>query len=366
MTGPRPLLAAFDDADLAGPRLLPLLDALADAGVSLLATATPPAPAWLAVRFPVTQTLRPDRAAVLASLAPELLSLAPHLAAYSLRDLQRLARRHCAGVATDRLLAEVRPSLLAAWEARPPSVAWDDFAGYEAQRAELLLAVQAGLAGRLPLPGVLVSGPPGSGKTLLVGTLAARLGLPFLPVPCHTLLSKYLGDSERRLRALFAAAREAAPCLLFFDEVDVLGASRTSGLPARLLAQLLSEADGLAGARLLLCGATSRPAALDAALTRPGRLSLHLRLDPPNTSDREAILRRCLRPMPAADVDVPLLAARTPGLTGAQLSALCQRAGLTLVPAPRPLATEDFLPFLPSSPSSPTPPPLSPAVVSPV
>ena len=238
-------------------------------------------------------------------------------------------------------------------EMRPPPAAtsWSDIGGAEAAVAALRTGVEAPLSdapayaamGLRPPRGVLLHGPPGCAKTTLVRALASSLRASFLSLSPAEVLSPYVGESERRLRAAFASARAALPCLIFLDELDALvgrrGLAPTAGgvggshaVSLGILATLLTELDGLAGGEgILVVGATNRPAALDPALLRPGRLELHVHLGPPESpAGAAAVLAvhaRGLPLEPACDLRA-LAAAAPPGLTGAQLEALTREAAM--------------------------------------
>lgn len=185
--------------------------------------------------------------------------------------------------------------------------------------------------GITPPRSVLLSGPPGCGKTLLARALARESGASFHAVAVTELLSKFVGESERSVRELFEHARASAPAIVFLDEVDAIGYDRADarhGWEVGPLTQLLAILDGfepLTGVAVL--AATNRPERLDPALTRPGRLDRHIVIPPPSRAGRRAILGVHTARMPLADdVDLEQLADATDGATGADLRALCQEA----------------------------------------
>ncbi len=182
-----------------------------------------------------------------------------------------------------------------------------------------------------PPSGILLAGPPGTGKTTVARVLAAQARCSFYPVSAADVLSKWVGESEGNIRQLFERARTNRPSIIFIDELDAIGARRGAGHESsdRQLNQLLVEIDGIdSGAGILVIGATNRPELLDPALLRGGRLSRTIRLELPEADAREAILRMNVARMPTVDVDIQRLAAATAGLSGADLKALCQQAAV--------------------------------------
>ncbi|KZV62336.1 AAA family ATPase [Peniophora sp. CONT] len=181
--------------------------------------------------------------------------------------------------------------------------------------------------------GVLLAGPPGGGKTVLVRALAAESGVNFVAVQGPELLNKYVGESERAVREVFRKARAAAPSILFFDEIDALATARDGqegSNHAGVLTSLLNEMDGvqeLAGVTVV--GATNRPDALDSALTRPGRLDRIIYVGLPSKTGRAEILRIRTQSMSVdSALNIDEIAALTEGCTGAELSSLCQEAAM--------------------------------------
>ncbi|MER7014844.1 AAA family ATPase [Saccharopolyspora sp. NPDC000359] len=186
-----------------------------------------------------------------------------------------------------------------------------------------------------PPRGVLLYGPPGCGKTFLVRALAGSGRLNVLAVKGAELMDKWVGESERAVRELFLRAANAAPALVFLDEVDALaprrGQSSDSGVADRVVAALLTELDGVEPMRdVVVLGATNRPELVDPALLRPGRLERLVYVPPPDADAREAILRAAARNTPlASDVDIPALAAELGGYSAADCAALVREAALT-------------------------------------
>ncbi|MGO9058394.1 MAG: CDC48 family AAA ATPase [Candidatus Binataceae bacterium] len=244
-------------------------------------------------------------------------------------------------------LREVEPSALREVFVETPNVKWEDVGGLTAVKERLREAVQWPLkyaalfaqAGLAPLKGILLAGPPGCGKTLLAKALASQSGINFISVKGPELLSKYVGESERGLREIFHKARQAAPCMIFFDEIDSLAPARggggggDSGVTERVLSQLLTELDGIEELKgVLVLAATNRLDRLDQALLRPGRLEEIINFPMPNQEDRKAILAVHLRGKPlAVTLSLEELAVRTEGFSGAELAALCARAALCAV-----------------------------------
>jgi SpoVK/Ycf46/Vps4 family AAA+-type ATPase len=175
--------------------------------------------------------------------------------------------------------------------------------------------------------GILMYGPPGCGKTHLARATAGEVQAGFIAVGIHDVLDMWIGNSERNLHSLFDQARRNAPCVLFFDEVDALGASRTdmkTSAGRHLINQFLSELDGVKSANegVLILGATNAPWHLDSAFRRPGRFDRILFVPPPDAAARAAILRLHLRGKPVEDVDYEAVAKKADGFSGADLKAV--------------------------------------------
>lgn len=244
-------------------------------------------------------------------------------------------------------LAEVEPSALREVFVETPNVRWEDVGGLAAVKERLREAVEWPLkygalfaqAGIASPKGLLLAGPPGSGKTLVAKALATESGVNFISVKGPELLSKYIGESERAMREVFHKARQAAPCIVFFDEIDALLPARgavagsESQVSERVLGQFLTELDGVEELKgVFVLGATNRPDRLDPALLRPGRLEAIITLSMPAELERKEILAVHLRGKPlAAGVSLEQLASCTEGLSGADLASLCNRAGLAAV-----------------------------------
>ncbi|MEP6812630.1 MAG: ATP-dependent zinc metalloprotease FtsH [Actinomycetota bacterium] len=225
-------------------------------------------------------------------------------------------------------------------------VTFADVAGIEEAKAELTEVVDflrhpekyQKLGGRIP-HGVLLSGPPGTGKTLLARAVAGEADVPFFSMAASEFVEAIVGVGASRVRDLFTQAKEAAPSIVFIDELDAIGRSRTSGVAGfsggndereQTLNQILTEMDGFdSSTSVIVIGATNRPDVLDAALLRPGRFDRRVAVQPPDRAGREAILRVHTRNVPLADdVDLSRIAATTPGMVGADLANLVNEAAL--------------------------------------
>src|SRR5213082_1420680 len=221
------------------------------------------------------------------------------------------------------------------------SVSWTDVAGAEEARSELMEVVDflrhpkrfERLGARVP-KGILLYGPPGTGKTLLAKAIAHESGASFYAQSASAFVEMFAGLGAARIRKLFAEARKHAPAIIFIDELDAVGAARTGGGFNReqdqTLNQLLVELDGFGTSdRVVVLGASNRLQDLDHALLRPGRFDRQVLVGAPDLTGREAILRVHTRSKPlAADVDLPLVARQTAGLTGADLANICNEAAI--------------------------------------
>jgi cell division protease FtsH len=224
-----------------------------------------------------------------------------------------------------------------------PKVTFDDVAGVDEAKEELQEIIEflkhpkkfQALGAKIPR-GVLLVGPPGSGKTLLAKAVAGEAGVPFFSISGSEFVEMFVGVGASRVRDLFDQAKKNAPCLVFIDEIDAVGRQRGAGLGGghdereQTLNQLLVEMDGFdPNAGIIVIAATNRPDILDPALLRPGRFDRRIVVDNPDTKGRKAILDVHLRGKPLAeDVNVDVLAKRTPGFSGADLANLVNEAAL--------------------------------------
>jgi len=245
----------------------------------------------------------------------------------------------------EQTVRQIVPTALREVTVEIPRVHWTDVGGAAEVKRRLQESViwplrHAATYARydlLPPKGMILHGAPGTGKTLLARALATEAQVNFIAVRGPELLSKYVGESERGVREIFAKARQAAPCILFFDELDSLvperGRSQGTDVTDRVVAQFLVEIDGVRPlADVWLVGATNRLDLIDPALLRPGRFELKLAVDLPEEAGRLEVLRvHTARKPLAEDVALGRLAAETAGLSGADLAMLCATAALRAV-----------------------------------
>lgn len=252
-------------------------------------------------------------------------------------------------------IKQIKPAVLRSIEIEAPKVTWDAIGGLDHVKQTLQESVEGALLypelyhrtkAKAPR-GILLWGPPGTGKTLLAKAVAAQARANFIAVNGPELLSKWVGASEQAVRELFTKARQAAPCVVFVDEIDTLAPARgryqsDSGVSDRVVGQLLTELDGLhESPNVLLIGATNRPETLDPALLRSGRLDLQLKVDLPDQASRLAILQVHNHDRPLAEVDLETFAAQTEGWNGADLALLSNQAALEAVRRYRAQALND-------------------------
>lgn len=241
-------------------------------------------------------------------------------------------------------LREIRPSALREVLVQVPDVSWDDVGGLEDLKVELREAIEWPLKhgeaikyadARAPR-GILLHGPPGTGKTLIAKAIARTTESNFISVKGPELLSKWVGESEKGIREVFRKARQAAPCIVFFDEIDAMvprrgGGASDSRVMEGMVSQILTEIDGLEELRgVLVVGATNRLDMIDPALLRPGRFDKIIEVPKPDRPGRRKTLEIHTRKKPlASDVDLERVAELTDGLTGAELAEIANRAAFT-------------------------------------
>lgn len=236
-------------------------------------------------------------------------------------------------------LGDVEPSGMREVLVEIPKVSWEDVGGLDdvRRRIEEVFVPEEGNGaydrlGIEPGKGILLYGPPGTGKTLIAKALANESGTNFISVNGPEMASKWMGESERAIRQIFKRAKQMAPCIIFFDELDSIAPVRGMGDGSaweRVVAQMLTSMDGVEGLRnVTVMGATNRPDMVDPALLRPGRFDRLILVGKPNADSRLGILKVHTRRMPLGDVDLAAIAAMTDGYVGADLAAVCREAGL--------------------------------------
>jgi transitional endoplasmic reticulum ATPase len=243
----------------------------------------------------------------------------------------------------ENALKVVQPSAMREVLIEVPKVKWEDIGGLENVKQELREAVEWPLKypevfqrmGIEPPKGILLYGPPGTGKTLLAKAVATESEANFIAVKGPELMSKWVGESEKGVRETFRKAKTAAPCVIFFDEIDSLCPARgagygDAGVTDRVISQFLTEMDGIEKlGKVVVIGATNRPDLVDPALLRPGRFDRLIYVPPPDEKARLEILKIHTRGMPLAkDVDLEALAKQLEGYSGADIAALCREAAM--------------------------------------
>ena len=252
--------------------------------------------------------------------------------------------RRAAGAGAGGILGNFGQSSARLYDAEKPNVSFDDVAGIDEVKADLQEIVDflrepskyQRLGGTVP-KGVLLIGAPGTGKTLLARALAGEAKVPFFSISASEFIEAIVGVGAARVRDLFAKARAAAPAIIFIDELDAIGRSRSAALRVggndeqeQTLNQILTEMDGFDSREgVIVLAATNRADVLDPALLRPGRFDRRVNVQPPDRRGRAAILRIHARNVPLGpDVDLDQVAAQTPGLVGADLKNLVNEAAL--------------------------------------
>ncbi|MBY8985370.1 MAG: CDC48 family AAA ATPase [Candidatus Lokiarchaeota archaeon] len=242
-------------------------------------------------------------------------------------------------------LNSIEPSALREVLIIQPTETWDDIGGLEEATQQLREVIEWPLKypeiyshlNSKPPNGILLFGPPGTGKTLLAKALAHETEVNFISVKGPEFLSKWVGESEKAVRETFRKARAAAPCIIFFDEIDAIagirGRSAGSQVTEQVVSQLLTEMDGLEGLKdVILLAATNRPDMLDPALLRSGRFGRHIEILLPDKDARVKIFKIHLRNKPlASDVDLNQMAHDLEGYTGADIQAICEEATLLTI-----------------------------------
>jgi len=245
-------------------------------------------------------------------------------------------------------LKRIQPSAMREVMVQMPDVGWADIGGLDEARLKLQEGIELPLKnpeafhrlGIRAAKGFLLYGPPGTGKTLLAKAVAKESEANFISIKSSDLLSKWYGESEQQIARLFARARQVAPCVIFIDEIDSLVPARSSGgslgepqVTARVVNTILAEMDGMEELQsVVVIGATNRPALVDPAILRPGRLDELVYVGTPDKAGREHILRIHTARMPLADdVDLGDIAERTDRFTGADLEDVVRRAGMVAI-----------------------------------
>jgi transitional endoplasmic reticulum ATPase len=223
-----------------------------------------------------------------------------------------------------------------------PHVGWEDIGGLEKAKQELVEAVEwplkypdiFSIVNVKPPRGILLFGPPGTGKTLLAKAVASESEANFISIKGPELLSKYVGESERAIRETFRKAKQAAPTVIFFDEIDSIAPQRSSAsdthVSERVVSQILTELDGVEELKdVIIVAATNRPDMVDPALLRPGRFDRLIYIKQPDSTSREKIFEIHTQGKPLAeDVNLSDLADMTEGYVGADIEGICREAAM--------------------------------------
>src|SRR6476619_3743526 len=244
-------------------------------------------------------------------------------------------------------LKDIQPSALREVHVQRPNVLWTDVGGLEEVKEELTEAIEWPLkhtdlfnqADIQPPKGLLLYGPPGTGKTMIAKAIATTSEANFISIKGPELLSKWVGESEKGIREVFRKARQAAPCIVFFDELDSVAPRRSGGeggdshVSERIVSQLLTEMDGLEDLKgVIVIGATNRPDIVDEALLRPGRFDRLLEISLPDNEERKEILKIHTSKKPLdKTVSLDKLVELTKGYSGADISALVNAAAMSAI-----------------------------------
>jgi transitional endoplasmic reticulum ATPase len=246
----------------------------------------------------------------------------------------------------DEALKDVQPSAMREVLVQRPNVSWEDIGGLQGIKEELEEAIEWPLkhadlfeeADVDPPKGILLYGPPGTGKTMIAKAVAATSEANFINIKGPELLSKWVGESEKGVREVFRKARQAAPCVIFFDEIDAVapkrgGSEGDSHVTERLISQLLTELDGLEDLKgVVVIAATNRPDIIDEALLRPGRFDRILEVPPPDKDARKQIFQIHTKKKPLDPaVNLDKLVEMTDGMTGAEIAAIVNAAAMTAI-----------------------------------
>jgi len=247
----------------------------------------------------------------------------------------------------DEALRDVQPSAMREVLVQRPNVGWEDIGGLQQVKEELAEAIEWPLkhanlfaeANVDPPKGILLYGPPGTGKTMMAKAVAATSEANFISIKGPELISKWVGESEKGVREVFRKARQAAPCVIFFDELDAIAPRRGGGsegdahVTERVLSQILTELDGLEDLKgVVVIGATNRPDIIDEALLRPGRFDRILEVPPPDNEARKHIFQIHTKKKPLeSDVNLDKLVEMTEGMTGADIAALLNAAAMSAI-----------------------------------
>ncbi|MDR0509285.1 MAG: AAA family ATPase, partial [Candidatus Methanoplasma sp.] len=237
-------------------------------------------------------------------------------------------------------LADIEPSGMREVFVEIPKVGWKNIGGLEHIKAEIeevFIPTEGQKAferlGIEPGKALLLYGPPGTGKTLIAKAVANESGANFISVSGPEIASKWMGESEQAIRKIFKKAKQMAPCIIFFDELDSIAPTRGEGDShawERVVAQLLTSMDGIESMnRVMIMAATNRPDMIDPALLRPGRIDRMILVGKPDQEARKSILKVHTDKMPLKGVDIEAIVRATEGFVGADIAALCREAGLS-------------------------------------
>jgi SpoVK/Ycf46/Vps4 family AAA+-type ATPase len=262
--------------------------------------------------------MRNDERSKAIEIYKNILALNP---AFKDDELDSLRKVNPAGQSAEDQLADIENSFQ---DIERPRINFDDVGGMSKVKEEINIKIIQPLQypdlykayGKKIGGGILLYGPPGCGKTHLARATAGQIKASFISIGIHDVLDMWVGSSENKLHELFELARRQAPCVIFFDEIDALGASRTdmrTSASKMLINQFLSELDGVQSNNdgLLVLGATNAPWHLDTAFRRPGRFDRIIFVQPPDAESRESILRIMLKDKPAKDIDYAAIAKAT-------------------------------------------------------